>query len=183
MTAAAVADGPTIAADLGRIVGASNVEIRPAALVPYRTDATFGFAGTPWAAVSTLPGARVVSDQGRCGALHARIGLQDSCHLRNGLGVRDAPRAVLDMLGDYVEIPGAGDCRGAAGTYAILRRRDSQRVLAAKLAAPADLDLDFLVMVNPGGQRQLTTAVRRAGLRTKVVHLAEIVASAQDDHR
>ncbi|MFG2039688.1 (Fe-S)-binding protein [Dactylosporangium sp. NPDC048998] len=113
----------------------------------------------------------------------ARIGLQDSCHLRNGLGVRDAPRAVLDMLGDYVEIPGAGDCCGAAGTYAILRRRDSQRVLAAKMAALADLDLDFLVVVNPGCQRQLTTAVRRAGLSTKVVHLAELVASAQDGHR
>jgi glycolate oxidase len=40
-----------IAADLGRIVGAANVEVRPAALVPYRTDATFGFSGTPCAVV------------------------------------------------------------------------------------------------------------------------------------
>jgi glycolate oxidase iron-sulfur subunit len=113
----------------------------------------------------------------------ARIGLQDSCHLRNGLGVSVAPRTVLGTLGDYVEIPGAGDCCGAAGTYAILRRRDSRRVLAAKLAALADLDLHFLVVVNPGCQRQLMTAVRRARLRTKVVHLAELVASAQADHR
>jgi glycolate oxidase iron-sulfur subunit len=113
----------------------------------------------------------------------ARIGLQDSCHLRNGLGVSAAPRDVLAALGDYVEIPGAGDCCGAAGTYAILRRRDSRRVLAGKLAALADLDLDFLVVVNPGCQRQLTTAIRRARLRTKVVHLAEIVASARAEHR
>jgi glycolate oxidase iron-sulfur subunit len=113
----------------------------------------------------------------------ARIGLQDSCHLRNGLGVSAAPRKVLGTLGDYVEIPGAADCCGAAGTYAILRRRDSRRVLAAKLAALADLDLDFLVVVNPGCQRQLMTAVRRARLRTKVVHLAELVASAEADRR
>jgi glycolate oxidase iron-sulfur subunit len=112
----------------------------------------------------------------------ARLGLQDSCHLRHGLGVSDAPRRVLGQLGDYVEIPGAGDCCGAAGTYAILRRRDSRQVLAPKLAALADLDLDFLVVVNPGCQRQLTTAVRRAGLRTKVVHLAELVAASQGDH-
>ncbi|WP_238014492.1 FAD-linked oxidase C-terminal domain-containing protein [Dactylosporangium sp. AC04546] len=46
MTGAAA---PAIAADLARIVGAANVEVRPAALVPYRTDATFGFSGTPWA--------------------------------------------------------------------------------------------------------------------------------------
>ena len=56
-------------------------------------------------------------------------------------------------------------------------------VVAAKLAGPADLDLDFLVVANPGCQRQLMTAVRRAGLRTKVVQLAELVASVQDDHR
>jgi glycolate oxidase iron-sulfur subunit len=70
-----------------------------------------------------------------------------------------------------------------AGRYAVLRRRDSRRVLAAKLAALADLDLEFLVVVNPGCQRQLMTAVRRAELRTKVMHLTELVASIQDDHR
>jgi glycolate oxidase iron-sulfur subunit len=64
-----------------------------------------------------------------------------------------------------------------------LRRRESRRVPAAKLAVLADLDLDFLVVVNPGCQRQLMTAIRRARLRTKVVHLAEFVASAQADHR
>ena len=51
MTAATVTGAPALAADLGRIVGAANVEVRPAALVPYRTDATFGFSGVPWAAV------------------------------------------------------------------------------------------------------------------------------------
>ena len=113
----------------------------------------------------------------------ARIGLQDSCHLRNGLGVSAAPRTVIAALGEYVEVPGAADCCGAAGTYAILRRRDSRRVLAARLAALADLGLDFPVVVNPACQYQLTTAVRRARLRTKVLHPAEFVASVQADHR
>ena len=125
-----------------------------------------------------VPGGPIVVD-GR----PARIGLQDSCHLRNGLGVSDPPRTVLRTLGEYVEIPGAADCCGAAGTYAILRRRDSRRVLAAKLAALTHLDLDFLVVVNPGCQRQLMTAVRRARLRTKVVHLAELVAMARAGRR
>jgi glycolate oxidase iron-sulfur subunit len=52
-------------------------------------------------------------------------------------------------------------------------------VLAAKIATLAELDLDFLVVVNPGCQRQLIAAVRRAQLRTGVVHLAELVAMAQ----
>ncbi|MEO3863614.1 FAD-binding oxidoreductase [Acrocarpospora sp. B8E8] len=41
----------TLSADLSKIVGSGNVEVRPAALVPYRTDATFGFTGRPIAVV------------------------------------------------------------------------------------------------------------------------------------
>jgi glycolate oxidase iron-sulfur subunit len=108
----------------------------------------------------------------------ARIGLQDSCHLRNGMGVAAQPRQVLGALGEYVEVPGAADCCGAAGTYAILRRRDSRRILETKLAVLADLDLDFLAVVNPGCQRQLIAGVRRARLRTRVLHLAELVELA-----
>ena len=109
----------------------------------------------------------------------ARIGLQDSCHLRNGMGTTKAPRDVIGALGDYVEVPGAGDCCGAAGTYSILRRADSRRILADKISELARLDLDFLVVVNPGCQRQMAGALRRARMRTRVVHLAELVAMAQ----
>jgi len=51
MSAATVAGASAIGADLARIVGAANVEGRPTALVPYRTDATFGFSGIPRAVV------------------------------------------------------------------------------------------------------------------------------------
>ena len=44
-------DGHALGARLGRIVGAKNVEVRPTALVPYQTDATFGFSGVPLAVV------------------------------------------------------------------------------------------------------------------------------------
>jgi glycolate oxidase iron-sulfur subunit len=108
----------------------------------------------------------------------ARVGLQDSCHLRNGLGGDRAPRQLLTMISEYVEIPGAGDCCGAAGTYAILRNRDSRRVLADKITALAALDLDILAVVNPGCQRQLITAVRRARLPIRVMHLAQLVQQA-----
>jgi glycolate oxidase iron-sulfur subunit len=88
---------------------------------------------------------------------------------------------VIAAVGEYVEVPGAGDCCGAAGTYAILRRADSRRVLADKISELARLDLDFLVVVNPGCQRQMIGAMRRARLRTRVVHLAELVALARPE--
>ncbi len=105
-----------------------------------------------------------------------RIGLQDSCHLRNGLGVWREPRALLARAGDYVELPSAAACCGAAGSYAILRGADSARVLERHLDEIADADLDIIAVVNPGCYRQLQQGVARRGLRTRVLHLAELLA-------
>jgi glycolate oxidase iron-sulfur subunit len=50
-----------------------------------------------------------------------RIGLQDSCHLRNGLGIWREPRELIAHVGEYVELPCAATCCGAAGSYALVR--------------------------------------------------------------
>jgi glycolate oxidase iron-sulfur subunit len=114
-------------------------------------------------------------DSGERGTL--RIGLQDSCHLRNGLGVVQEPRELIQRVGEYVELPSAGACCGAAGTYAILRPEDSARVLDRHLDEIADADLDLVVVVNPGCYRQLQQGLKRRGSRTRAIHLAELLAS------
>lgn len=108
-----------------------------------------------------------------------RIGFQDSCHLRNGLGVFEEPRTILSQIGDYVEIPNASGCCGAAGSYSLLQRKNSQKVLAPKVKEIRDLRLDFLATVNPGCTRQLAKGLKKAGIKTKVVHISELVAKAQ----
>ena len=108
-----------------------------------------------------------------------RIGLQDSCHLRNGLGVHTQPRALIAEVGEYVELPGAAECCGAAGTYAILRPNDSARVLDAKLDQIAEADLDLVVAVNPGCLRQLDQGLRRRGLKARAVHVAELLVDSR----
>ncbi len=104
-----------------------------------------------------------------------RIGVQDSCHLRNGLGVHEQPRALVARVGELVELPHASECCGAAGTYALLRPDDSRRVLDDKLDEIEAADLDLVVAVNPGCLRQLQQGLRRRGLRTRAVHLAELL--------
>lgn len=111
----------------------------------------------------------------------ARVTLQDSCHLRNGLGVWREPRAALAAAADYVELTGAADCCGAAGTYAILRPRDSAKMLAPKLDAIEAAGVDFVVTVNPGCLRQLRTGLRKRRSSVRAVHLAELLASASHD--
>ena len=110
--------------------------------------------------------------------LNAKVALQDSCHLRNGLGTFREPRALLKQVTDYVELPSAGTCCGAAGTYSLLRPRDAAKVLAPKLDEIAAADIDYLVVVNPGCQRQLIAGLRARRSDVRVLHLAELLAMA-----
>jgi glycolate oxidase iron-sulfur subunit len=108
-----------------------------------------------------------------------RIGFQDSCHLRNGLGIFKEPRAILKQISDYIEIPNASGCCGAAGSYSLVQKKNSRKVLAPKVEAIRDLKLDYIATVNPGCTRQLAKELKRAGIETKVMHIAELVSMAK----
>jgi glycolate dehydrogenase iron-sulfur subunit len=105
-----------------------------------------------------------------------RIALQDSCHLRNGLGVFRQPRELIAKHGEYVELPSASECCGAAGTYAMLRPKDSKRILDYKLDEIEAAGVDLVVAVNPGCLRQLQMGLKRRGSKTRALHLAELLA-------
>src|SRR5690606_16534043 len=94
------------------------------------------------------------------------------------LGVAQQPRALLRAVADYVELPDAGACCGAAGTYSLLRPRDARRILEPKLAQLADLGVDYVVAVNPGCLRQLQTGLRRSASPVRAIHLAESLTKA-----
>ncbi|MFD4899372.1 (Fe-S)-binding protein [Streptomyces sp. NPDC058411] len=124
-----------------------------------------------------------LADRGAGGELRvegrrARVALQDSCHLRNGLGVFKQPRDLIGQVADYVELPSAATCCGAAGTYSLLRPRDSRRILDAKIQEIEAAGVDYVAAVNPGCLRQLRTGLRRARSRVKAVHIAELLAQA-----
>ena len=121
-----------------------------------------------------IPPLRRLSRDGRA----LRVGLQDSCHLRNGLGVTAQPRELVARVAEYVELPSAGSCCGSAGTYSLLRPEDSQRVLDTHLDEIEAADLDHVVVVNPVCQRQLIGGLRRRRSRVTVLHLAELLALA-----
>ena len=93
----------------------------------------------------------------------ARVAIQDSCHLRNGLRVFAEPRALIAAVADFVPVPKDDSCCGSAGTYSLLRPKDSRRILDPKLDALEAADVDYVVAVNPGCLRQLHTGLRRRG--------------------
>jgi glycolate oxidase iron-sulfur subunit len=121
-------------------------------------------------------GAHVVAPRNR--GRRARAGFQDSCHASHILGNGSAARRLIGLVADFVEVPDAASCCGAAGSYAILRPHDAREVLAVKLSHLSRLDLDYLVTVNPGCTRHLAAELRRTGASTRVIHLAEFLALA-----
>jgi glycolate oxidase iron-sulfur subunit len=114
----------------------------------------------------------------RVNGRRARVAVQDSCHLRNGLGVYREPRELIAAVADFVAVPGDNSCCGSAGTYSLLRPRDSGRILDPKLDAFEAADVDYVVAVNPGCLRQLQNGLRRRRSPVRAVHLAELLAAA-----
>ncbi|MGK5676006.1 (Fe-S)-binding protein [Micromonospora sp. URMC 106] len=129
--------------------------------------------------LSTWLAARPAGTELRVAGRRARVALQDSCHLRNGLGVFAEPRALLRQVADYVELPSAAACCGAAGTYSLLRPRESRRILDAKLDEIEAAGVDLVVAVNPGCLRQLRTGLRRRRSAVRAVHLAELLTRVE----
>lgn len=125
----------------------------------------------------SMPSLRRLTIDGR----PARVGLKDSCQLRNGLGVIQPPRTLIAKVADYVELPSAGVCCGGAGTYSMLQPEMSKAVLDPTLVQAREADLDYLVALNVVCTRQLQAGVKRAKLRVKVVHLVELLELALSD--
>ena len=124
------------------------------------------------------PAAAGAAGEVRVDGRRARVALQDSCHLRNGMNVWREPRALIAAVADYVELPGAAQCCGSAGTYSMLRPKDSRRVLDPKLDQIEAADVDYVVAVNPGCLRQLKVGLRRRRSPVRAVHLVELLAAA-----
>jgi glycolate oxidase iron-sulfur subunit len=107
-----------------------------------------------------------------------RIAYDDPCHLCHGQGVRAEPRRLLDRLRgcERVELEESESCCGSAGIYTLLRPGDSRAIFERKLEALERSGADVLVTANPGCQMQWEQGLARAGSRTRVVHLAELLA-------
>jgi glycolate oxidase iron-sulfur subunit len=108
------------------------------------------------------------------------IAWDDPCHLCHGQGVRAEPRALLALLPGVarVELDGAEDCCGSAGSWSLAHAADSRALLERRIAALRASGAKTLVTSNPGCHMQWDAGVRAAGLPVRVLHLAEVLELA-----
>ncbi len=112
--------------------------------------------------------------------LDYRVTYQDSCHLGNAQRITSAPRQILNSIPgvDFVELPGAGRCCGAGGTYTITERDFSLRVLGSKMDDFETTGADVIATANPGCLLQLQYGIGDRGLSADVKYVTDLLDEA-----
>lgn len=109
-----------------------------------------------------------------------RATYHDSCHLLRGLGESRAPRALLRGAAgvELVELPGADQCCGFGGSFAVRLPEVSAAILEKKLASVEATGADYLVSCDPGCLMQMAGGLSRKNSRVQPLHLAQVLAGA-----
>ncbi len=112
--------------------------------------------------------------------LRRRITYQDPCHLAHAQRITAAPRVILNAIPgvELVEMEQASRCCGGAGTYSMLQRELSSKILATKMGNIADTEAEQVVTANPGCMMQLEQGLREIGRPGRVVHVVDLLDEA-----
>jgi len=106
-----------------------------------------------------------------------RVTYHDSCHLLRGLHEAETPRDILRSLEgvEFVELPGADECCGFGGSFAVRLPEVSAQILAKKLTNVEATGATCLVACDAGCLMQMSGGLRRRRSRVRALHLAELL--------
>jgi L-lactate dehydrogenase complex protein LldE len=106
-----------------------------------------------------------------------RVTYHDSCHLLRGLHEAESPREILRGLEgvEFVELPGADECCGFGGSFAVRLPEVSSQILAKKLTNVEATGASCLVACDAGCLMQMGGGLRRRRSRVRALHLAELL--------
>jgi len=109
-----------------------------------------------------------------------RVTFHDPCHLSRYQGLAPRARALLRAVPglDFVEMPEADWCCGAAGSYHLVHYDQSMKVLERKLNNLEKTGAEILSTSCPSCMMQLSFGMRSRGYPGRVMHLAEILQEA-----
>lgn len=102
-----------------------------------------------------------------------------SCHMTRLLGVKDAPRILLDNVEglDLIELPLKEDCCGFGGTFAVKNAAISGQMVEEKAEHIAETEADYLIGGDMGCLMNMGGCMRRKEQDVKVLHIAQVLNS------
>ena len=112
-----------------------------------------------------------------------RVTYHPSCHGLRMLGLGDRPRRLLEAVEglELVELPGAGECCGFGGTFAVKNPDVSAAMGADKVSNALSTGAAVLCGADNSCLLHIDGTLRRAAAPMRTVHLAEILACTRAD--
>ena len=112
-----------------------------------------------------------------------KVAYHASCHLCRELGVKEAPRALIRRVADYVPSAEEESCCGFGGTFSAKFPEISAELMRKKLANVTASGARRLVLDCPGCAMQLKGGADKLGLDLKVTHISELLAENLDEKK
>lgn len=106
-----------------------------------------------------------------------------TCHGLRVLHLDDRPRRLLEHVGglELVELPGAEECCGFGGTFAVKNAAVSAAMGVDKARHVMGTGAAAVCTVDNSCQLHIAGTLARLGASVRPVHLAEILASTEED--
>lgn len=98
-----------------------------------------------------------------------------ACHLCRGMGVKEAPRALIAKAADYVPCNEEEVCCGFGGSYSAKFPEISAQLLEKKMENLKASGATRMVVDCPGCIMQLRGGVEKRGIPVKVTHMSELL--------
>ncbi|MEU9017918.1 (Fe-S)-binding protein [Actinomadura sp. NPDC048394] len=112
-----------------------------------------------------------------------RVTYHPTCHSLRMLHVGDRPQRLLrEVRGiDLVDLPDARECCGFGGTFALKNSEVSAAMCADKVTAVRETKAEVLCAADNSCLMHIGGALSRTRAGVRTVHLAEILASTEED--
>ncbi len=112
-----------------------------------------------------------------------RVTYHPTCHSLRMLEVGDAPQRLLENVRgiDLVDLPEAQECCGFGGTFAVKNADTSVAILSDKLRRVLDTEAEVCTAGDNSCLMHIGGGLKRLRAGIKTVHLAEILASTEEE--
>ncbi|MEE8518634.1 MAG: (Fe-S)-binding protein, partial [Dehalococcoidia bacterium] len=109
----------------------------------------------------------------------------DACHLLRELHISQEPRTLIQNVRgvELQEMPKSDACCGFGGLFSVKFPHISTAILDEKLEHVAASGADTLVANDCGCLMHMGGAMRKRGITTRPMHIAELLAEGLDDAR
>src|SRR6266540_2030671 len=112
-----------------------------------------------------------------------RVTYHPTCHSLRALRLEDRPRRLLSSVRglELVELPNSRECCGFGGTFAVKNADVSTAMLSDKVRDVLDTNAEVLCAVDSSCLMHIGGGLARGRTGVRTVHLAEILASTEDE--